>query len=81
MPSRGSKLAVAATLAALVCVVYAEVKPKVYDSNVASLSTQEIEDQLQVLRSTSLVTRLNKKLTSHIAMPHYRSPRRPQDRH
>lgn len=48
MPSRGYKLAVAATLAALVCVVYADVKPKVYDTNVASLSTQEIEDQLQV---------------------------------
>lgn len=48
MPSRGYKLATAAVLAALTCVVLAEVKPKVYESNVASLSTQEIEEQLQV---------------------------------
>ncbi|KAK4508367.1 hypothetical protein PRZ48_002105 [Zasmidium cellare] len=47
MPSRGYKLATTATLAALVCVALAEIKPKVYDTNVGSLSTQEIEDQLQ----------------------------------
>lgn len=53
MPSRGYKLAGCVAITLFAYTVFAEVKPKVVTSNVGSLSTQEIEEQLQVLNSRS----------------------------
>lgn len=49
VPSRGYRLAGCIAITLFAYTVFAEVKPKVVTSNVGSLSTQEIEEQLQVL--------------------------------
>lgn len=47
MPSRGYTLVACVAITLFANTVFAEVKPKIF-ANVASLSTQEIEEQLQV---------------------------------
>ncbi|CAK4034180.1 Zinc transporter SLC39A7 [Lecanosticta acicola] len=47
MPSRGCTITVCIAVTLFAYTVLAEVEPKIFNSNVASLSTQEIEEQLQ----------------------------------
>lgn len=48
MPFQGRVVATIAIILCLVFMAMAEVEPKVLSSNITSLSTQEIEEQLQV---------------------------------
>ena len=67
MGAKGLRLALLALVAILICSVYAqETEKSAVKIDVGSLSTQEIEEQLQVYRLIQLTTRhLLNRMCSH----------------